>query len=320
MSAVPFGPADSLEGRNRYRVPHPTASGGALGKARIWLLAVRPKTLSASIVPVLVGTAFAYANKEARVMPALAALLGAVLIQVGTNFINDYYDFKKGADTKERLGPTRVTQSGLLSPGAVLLGGLLCFAAAFVIGVYLVAVGGWPIALIGLLSLLCGYAYTGGPVPLGYVGLGDLLVFVFFGLVAVGGTYFVQAHRLPESLWLAAAAVGSLATAILVVNNLRDIVTDAKADKRTLAVRFGSRAARREYAALLAIAYFAPVGLWASGLSGWLFLPWLSLPLAIRCLRLVLTQSGAALNPVLGQTARLEVVFGILLSIGLCLS
>lgn len=301
-------------------MPYPAANQAALSKARIWLLAVRPKTLSASTVPVLVGTAFAYANREASVLPALAALLGAVLIQVGTNFINDYYDFKKGADTKERLGPTRVTQSGLLTPSAVLLGGLFCFGAAFLIGVYLVAVGGWPIALIGLLSLLCGYAYTGGPVPLGYLGLGDLLVFVFFGLVAVGGTYFVQAHRLPEPIWFAAAAVGSLATAILVVNNLRDVNTDAKAHKRTLAVRFGTRAARQEYAALLAIAYSAPVALWASGLSGWLFLPWLSVPLAMQCLRLVLTQSGAALNPALGQTARLEVVFGILLSIGLCLS
>src|SRR5260370_19179491 len=152
-------------------MPYPAANQAALSKARIWLLAVRPKTLSASTVPVLVGTAFAYANREASVLPALAALLGAVLIQVGTNFINDYYDFKKGADTKERLGPTRVTQSGLLTPSAVLLGGLFCFGAPFLIGVYLVAVGGWPIALIGLLSLLCGYAYTGGRVPPGYVWL-----------------------------------------------------------------------------------------------------------------------------------------------------
>jgi 1,4-dihydroxy-2-naphthoate octaprenyltransferase len=301
-------------------VPYPAASQATLSKARIWLLAVRPKTLSASIVPVLVGTAFAYANREASVWPAISALLGALLIQVGTNFINDYYDFKKGADTKERLGPTRVTQSGLLSPSVVLLGGLFCFGAAFLIGLYLVAVGGWPIAVIGLFSLLCGYAYTGGPFPLGYLGLGDVLVFVFFGLVAVGGTYFVQAHRVPEPLWFAAAAVGALATAILVVNNLRDVITDAKAHKRTLAVRFGARAARQEYVALLAIAYSAPVALWASGLSAWLLLPWLSLPLAMQCLRLVLTQSGAALNPALGQTARLEVVFGILLSIGLCLS
>ena len=283
-------------------------------------MAARPKTLTASVVPVIVGTALAYTYRQAQALPALAALLGAVLIQIGTNFINDYYDFKKGADTRERLGPTRVTQSGLMSPAAVLTSGLSCFGAAFLLGVYLVAVGGWPIAVVGLFSLLCGYAYTGGPMPLGYLGLGDVLVFVFFGLVAVGGTYFVQAHQLLGAVWFAAAAVGALATAILVVNNLRDVVADGKANKRTLVVRFGTGAARLEYALLLAVAYLAPLALWAWGLEPWVLLTWLSLPLAMRCLRLVFTQTGTALNPVLGQTARLELVFGILLAIGLCIS
>jgi len=156
--------------------------------------------------------------------------------------------------------------------------------------------------------------------PLGYLGLGDVLVFVFFGLVAVGGTYFVQAHQLRGVVWFAAAAVGALATAILVVNNLRDVVADGKANKRTLVVRFGTRGARLEYAFLLAVAYLAPLALWAWGLQPWVLLSWLSLPLAMRCLRLVFTQTGAALNPVLGQTARLELVFGILLAVGLCIS
>src|SRR5262249_46884494 len=152
------------------------------GGVRVWLMAARPKTLSASVVPVIVGTALAYAYGQARILPALAALSGALLIQVGTNLINDYYDFKKGADTGERIGPARVTQSGLMSPAAVLGSGLICFGAAFLLGIYLVAVGGWPIALVGLFSLLAGYAYTGGPLPLGYLGLGDVLVFIFFGL------------------------------------------------------------------------------------------------------------------------------------------
>jgi len=317
MSIVPVGPAGSLPNSKEWAGPgqSPMFPGGF----RVWWMAARPKTLSASVVPVIVGTALAYAYRQARLLPALSALFGAVLIQIGTNFINDYYDFKKGADTRERLGPTRVTQSGLMSPAAVLLSGLVCFAAAFLLGVYLVAVGGWPIAVAGLLSLLSGYAYTGGPRPLGYLGLGDALVFVFFGPVAVGGTYFVQAHQLPGAIWFAATAVGSLATAILVVNNLRDVVTDGKANKRTLVVRFGTRAARLEYALLLAVAYLAPLALWAWGLRPWVLLTWLSLPLAIRCLRLVFTRTGTVLNPVLGQTARLELVFGILLSIGLCI-
>jgi len=318
MSTVPVGPVGSLSSAKEWMAPkQPRPIRGGF---RVWWMAARPKTLSASVVPVIVGSALAYAYRQAQALPALAALLGAVLIQIGTNFINDYYDFKKGADTRERLGPARVTQSGLMSPAAVLISGLTCFAAAFLLGVYLVAMGGWPIAVVGLFSLLCGYAYTGGPLPLGYLGLGDVLVFIFFGLVAVSGTYFVQAHQLPGTVWLAGAAVGSLATAILVVNNLRDVATDGKANKRTLVVRFGTRAARLEYALLLAVAYLAPLALWASGLQPWVLLSWLSLPLAIRCLRSVFTQKGTALNPVLGQTSRLELVFGLLLSIGLCVS
>ncbi len=289
--------------------------------ARVWIQAIRPRTLSASVMPVLLGIALAYGHGVGKALPALAALCGALLIQIGTNLANDYYDFKRGADTWERLGPARVTQSGLIPPATVLLGAFLCFGAAMGVGVYLVAVGGWPILAIGLLSLIAGFTYTGGPLPLGYVGLGDAFVFVFFGLVAVMGTYYVQAGHLTPAAWFPAAAAGSLGTAILVVNNLRDVVTDARAGKRTLVVRWGVDAARIEYCALLAIAFLSPAALWVAGLaSGSVLLALLSLPLAIAPLRRVLTEAGGNLNPALGETARLQIAFGILFGLGLWMS
>jgi 1,4-dihydroxy-2-naphthoate octaprenyltransferase len=287
----------------------------------VWIQAARPKTLSASIVPVGVGSALAYGRGEGRAPAALAALAGAVLIQVGTNFINDYYDFKRGADTAERLGPVRVTQSGLMAPRVVLASGLFCFLGALLLGVYLVAVGGWPIVLIGLAALACGYAYTGGPWPLGYLGLGDVLVFAFFGFVAVGGTYYVQAGHLTSQVWLASLPMGAIATAILAVNNLRDQITDAKAGKRTVVVRWGLRGGREEYAALLILAYLAPLVMWLSGLArAWVLLPLISAPLAVQYIHRVFTRQGADLNPLLGETARLEAIFGALFSGGLLLS
>ena len=203
------------------------------------------------------GRVLPWATARGVCCPALAALVGAVLIQVGTNLINDYYDFKKGADTQERLWPTRVTQSGLLSAGHRHDGalGISCALAATLVGLYLTAVAGWPIVVIGLASLLAGYAYTGGPYPLGYHGLGDLFVFVFFGLVAVAGTFYVQAGNVIPAVWPAAAAVGAMGTELLVVNNLRDATTDAKAGKRTLVVRFGVLGGKLEYLLLLALAY-----------------------------------------------------------------
>lgn len=286
--------------------------------ARAWITAIRPKTLSAGAMPVLLGIALAYRDGAGRALPALAALFGALLIQIGTNLANDYYDFKKGADTAERVGPLRVTQGGLIPPSSVLAGALMCFGAAALVGLYLVSLGGWPIVAIGLLSLLAGFAYTGGPVPLGYVGLGDLFVFVFFGLFAVAGTYYVQAGRLSPSVWWAAIAAGSLGTAILVVNNLRDVVTDARAGKKTLVVRWGIRAARAEYCSLLAAAFLAPVALWVTGLRGpGALLSLLSLPLTRSPLRRVFSASGADLNPALGETARLQIVFGLLFALGL---
>lgn len=296
----------------------PTSSAG-LGFG-VWLQAIRPKTLTAGIAPVLIGTGLAYGRGVGRFLPALAALCGALLIQIGTNLANDYYDCKRGADTAERLGPVRVTQSGLISPNAVLAGAAMSFAAACLVGLYLVAVGGWPIAALGVVSLLSGYAYTGGPAPLAYLGLGDLFVLAFFGFGAVAGTYFVQAGDLTPAVIGAAVPAGALGTAILVVNNLRDEITDRKAGKRTLVVRWGSRAGKIEYCAMLAAAFASPLVLWSAGLArGWVLLPWLSAPLVVSPLRRVLTQQGAALNPGLGATARLQLAFGILLALGLYL-
>ncbi|TSC31211.1 1,4-dihydroxy-2-naphthoate polyprenyltransferase [Corallococcus sp. Z5C101001] len=287
---------------------------------KTWLMAVRPKTLTAGAVPVLVATALAYGDGVGRLLPALAALLGAVLIQIGTNFINDYYDFKKGADTEERLGPKRVTQSGLIAPGTVLTGGLTCFALATLVGVYLVMVGGWPIVAIGVMSLLCGYAYTGGPYPLGYHGLGDLFVIIFFGLVAVTGTYYVQAGLVGPAAWWVSLPVGAIGTCLIVVNNQRDASTDVKAGKRTVVVRFGTGFGRAEYVLLLVASYATLFVLFAKGYaSAWVFLPLLSLPLVVPPLKLMLKAEGAALNPALGGTAKLQMVFGLLFALGLYL-
>jgi 1,4-dihydroxy-2-naphthoate polyprenyltransferase len=289
-------------------------------KLQIWLLAARPKTLPAAAVPVMVGTAVALSEEVFRFGPALAALLGALLIQIGTNFANDVFDYKKGADTGERLGPMRVTQAGLLAPGQVLAGMWLTFGLAALIGLYLITVGGWPILVVGLLSILSGIAYTGGPFPLGYHGLGDLFVFIFFGLVAVGGTYYVQAGAVSPAAYGAAVPVGLLATAILVVNNLRDIETDRAAGKKTLAVRFGARGAQGEYLLLLGVAYAVPILMPLLGLATpWVLLAWLSLPFVIPLVNLIFTEKGRPLNKALAGTARLELLYGLLFSVGLIL-
>jgi 1,4-dihydroxy-2-naphthoate octaprenyltransferase len=290
----------------------------ALSPLQIWLLAARPKTLPAAAAPVVVGTAVAFSENVFALLPAMAALLGSLLIQIGTNFANDVFDFKKGADTTERLGPLRVTQAGLLTPNQVMAGMWLTFGLASLIGLYLVWVGGWPIVVIGLLSIASGIAYTGGPFPLGYNGLGDLFVFIFFGLFAVTGTYYVQAGTIsPAALW-AAIPIGLLATAILVVNNLRDIDTDRAAGKKTLAVRFGTRAAQLEYILLLSFSYLIPLLMWLTGLeSAWLLLTWLSLPLTRPLLTMIFNEKGRPLNAALAGTARLELLYAFLFSVGL---
>lgn len=284
----------------------------------IWWQAARPKTLVAGVVPVAVGSALAIRDGAFLPLAAGMALLGALLIQIGTNLTNDYFDFVRGADTADRLGPARVTQQGLLAPNAVKAGAFVCFALAVAVGVYLVAVGGWPILVIGLASVLAGYAYTGGPFPLGYHGLGDVFVLVFFGLVAVGGTYFLQAHAITSTALLAAIPVGTLGVALLAVNNVRDAATDARAGKRTLVVRFGTGFGRAEWVAMVALAFATPILLWASGAASIaVLLPLLALPLAIAPFRVVRNQSGVVLNTALAATARLQLVFGLLFAVGL---
>lgn len=287
---------------------------------QIWLLASRPKTLPAAAAPVIVGTAVAISENVFSLGPAVAALLGALLLQIGANFANDVFDFKKGADTTTRLGPLRVTQAGLLSPQQVMVGMWVVFGLATLIGLYLVFVGGWPIVVIGLLSIASGIAYTGGPFPLGYNGLGDLFVFIFFGLVAVCGTYYVQAGTVsPASIW-AAVPIGLLATAILVVNNLRDIDTDRAAGKKTLAVRFGRRATQGEYFLLLGLSYAIPVVMGLAGIaSAWVLLTWLSIPLIKPLYHLIINEKGRPLNMALAGTARLELIYSLLFSLGFVL-
>ena len=290
------------------------------GSAKAWLLASRPATLTAALVPVLVGTAVAHATGGVRVGPALAALFGAFMIQIATNFANDVFDHEKGADTKDRLGPTRAVQAGLLSPREVRGGMILAIALATLAGVYLTVVGGWPIIVIGVASVVSGVAYTGGPYPLGYHGLGDLFVMIFFGFVAVCGTVFVQTGAVPPLAWLASVPVGAIATAVLVVNNVRDRETDVLAHKRTLAVRFGRRVAVAEYIALLAIAYAAPVvAVVALHRAPWALLPLASAPLAVRLARTLATTEGRPLNACLASTAKLLLVHGALFAIGIAI-
>jgi 1,4-dihydroxy-2-naphthoate polyprenyltransferase len=290
-------------------------------RLRSWLHAARPATLPAAVVPVLVGTAAGVVEGAFRPLPFVAALIAALLIQIGTNFANDLFDFHNGADTAERLGPVRVTQSGLISPEQVKLATFLTFGAAMLVGLYLVTVGGWPILVIGLLALVCGIAYTGGPWPLGYHGLGDLFVFIFFGVIAVAGSAYLQTGDLSGLALAASVPVGLLVTNILVVNNLRDIRTDHVAGKRTLAVRIGERATRSQYLLFTAGAYLVPLLLWLGGVaSGWMVLPWLSLPLGISLARSVQGRStGRALIPVLKRTGQLHLLFGLLFAAGLLL-
>ena len=288
---------------------------------QIWLLAVRPKTLPAAAGPVIVGTAAAFSEGAFRPGPATAALAGALLLQIGSNLANDVFDYKKGADTPGRLGPLRVTQSGLLTPGQVTTGLVLTLALAALIGVYLILEGGWPILVVGVLSIVSAVAYTGGPFPLGYHGLGDLFVFLFFGLAAVGGTYYVQAGEVSPLAWWSTVPVGLLVTAILVVNNLRDIESDRVVGKRTLAVRLGARGVRVEYLLLLGLAYLSPLLMWGLQVAEpWVLLSWLSLFWARRPVRMVLHRQGRILNKALAGTARLELVYSLLFSLGLVVS
>ncbi len=285
----------------------------------LWIQAARPKTLTGAAAPVFVGAGLAEAHGTLALLPVVAAFAGAIFIQIGTNLANDYYDFVRGGDTPNRVGPVRVTQAGLIPAEHVWRGMVVVLAAAVAVGVYLVFVGGWPIVWIGLASLLCAVAYTGGPFPLAYHGLGDPFVFVFFGLIAVGGTYWVQALAFPGDVLVAGAGVGALTTAILVANNLRDLETDATAGKRTLAVRLGRNGSRAEYAVLMAVGFVAPV--LGVGLYQWPSAALIALAAgaaSVSPVTLVMTRDDPReLIPALAGTARVVGLYGVLLAAGL---
>jgi 1,4-dihydroxy-2-naphthoate octaprenyltransferase len=284
-------------------------------------MAARPRTLPAAVAPVLVGTALAvYDTEHLGLLAFLATLFGAILIQVGTNLSNDYSDARRGADTEDRLGPVRVTAGGLVPPRQVLIATYATFALAVLVGMYLVYVAGPELLLVGAASILAGVLYTGGPRPYGYEGLGEVFVFTFFGIVAVTGSYYVQTEELPFLAFALAVPVGLLAAAILVVNNVRDLETDRRAGKRTLAVRLGRERTRVLYDAMLLFAYLLVVPLLAE-LSAWVLLPLLTLPLAVRLGRTVRTHTdGPTLNQALAGTGMLQLVFCLLLSVGILVS
>ncbi|WP_435182555.1 1,4-dihydroxy-2-naphthoate polyprenyltransferase [Halobellus sp. EA9] len=304
-----------------------------ISRRRAWVIAARPQTLPAAAAPVIVGTGLAVHDGVFAALPALAALVGAGLIQIGTNFANDYYDAVQGADTDDREGFTRVTAGGLIAPESVKRAMYLTFALAILLGSYLVYVGGVPILVIGLLSVASGIAYTGGPYPLGYHGLGDLFVFVFFGLVAVAGTYYVQAAAvlaapftvgipsgtLPVVALVAALPIAALSTDILVVNNVRDRAEDATTGKRTLVVRFGYGFARAEFVAMLALAYAVPLWFFfREDFTAAVLLPFLTVPTALDITRTMLTETaGEVLNPTLERTGRLLAAYAVLFAVGL---
>ena len=283
----------------------------------VWIEATRPKTLPAAVAPVLVGTALAAHGGSADYAAAGLCLLFALLIQIGTNFANDYYDFIQGADSASRVGPRRAVAAGLVRPEVMKRAMVAVFALAFAVGLGLIAWGGPGLIVIGVASIACGVAYTGGPFPLGYNGLGDLFVFVFFGLVAVGATFFVQTGEVTVNAILASIPIGLLAANILVVNNYRDVETDRAAGKRTLVVRFGRGAARAQFDASLVVALAMPFVFWARGFSPWVLAPLLLAPVAWRqARRLKASETPAELIALLGDTGKLVAGYAVLLSGG----
>jgi 1,4-dihydroxy-2-naphthoate polyprenyltransferase len=283
---------------------------------RAWLLAARPKTLSAAVTPVLIGTALAYSIRDRIHWPAATfALLGSIFIQIGTNLVNDALDFKRGADTADRLGPVRVTQAGLISPDRVMAGAYVCFALAAICGVPLIMRGGWPIVVIGVASIAAAYAYTGGPYPLAYHGLGEVFVMVFFGLVAVSGSYYVQTLKFSAYAIIAGVACGALAVVLLAINNLRDIPSDRATNKRTLAARFGERFAIGEIE-WMAIATYLVSSVLAYLLDWYLLTTLATLPLAVVLVQRVKHSTGAELNRCLALAGGLQWAYGLTFVIG----
>lgn len=288
----------------------------------VWLRAARPQTLPASVIPVITGGALAHYHQLFRWDTTIVALICALLIQIGTNFANDYYDFVKGADREDRIGFTRATSAKLVTPQAMFRATYLTMALAFFIGLYLVWIAGWPIFLIGVFSLIFGVAYTGGPYPLGYNGLGDLFVFLFFGFAAVMGTYYVNTMEWSADAFWASVPVGALAVNILVVNNLRDVHQDVISGKRTLGVLLGEGALKAEYAVLAGISFAVPAVLFFSyGYSIWIFLPLISAPACFLLLSQIFFHNDkSTLNKTLERTAQFMILFGLLFSTGILLS
>lgn len=311
-----------------------TSTTAEISRARAWLIAARPHVKPAGAAPVIVGTALAVQHGVFAPVPAVAALLGSLLLQTGTDFANDYFDAEKGVDSEDSSGYIRVTQSGLIPARQVFGAAVACYGLAFLIGIYLVSIGGLPIVIVGLASIASGFAYSGGPYPIGSHALGDLFSFLFFGVIAVTGTYYVQASAvlldavplwvqpgtLPLSAVVASLSMAGLITNILVVNNIRDIEDDRAAGKRTLAVLLGYRWSRVEYVLLTVLAFAVPVWFFARGLGPIVLLPFLSLPLAVSATKMVLTGTDTAeLNPALERTGQLVAAFGVLFGLGLVL-
>lgn len=286
-----------------------------------WLLAIRPRTLPAAAAGVMMGGALAWQDGFLRIDALLVCLFAALLLQIGSNLANDVFDYERGTDTPERLGPTRVTQAGLLTPSQVKTGMAVIFGLAAMLGLYLAYLGGLPIILIGIAAIISAIAYTGGPFPLGYYGLGDIFVFIFFGLASVAGTYYVQAGFVSPAAWWMTIPPGMIITAILVINNLRDLENDRKAGKHTLAVIFGERATKIQYMVCLALAYLImPVAAWVGVIPWMSLLTWASLPIAYQAAQVTLTQKGRPLNAALASTGQTALLFSLLFWAGLLFS
>jgi 1,4-dihydroxy-2-naphthoate octaprenyltransferase len=286
-----------------------------------WILAIRPRTLPAAAAGVVMGAALAWRDGVFRLDAALVCLFTALLLQIGSNLANDVFDFERGTDTAERLGPTRVTQAGMLTPREVKAGMVIVFGLSALLGLYLAWLGGWVIIIMGIAAIISAIAYTGGPFPIGYHGLGDIFVFIFFGLASVAGTYYIQAGAVTPAVWWMTIPPGLIITAILVVNNLRDIDNDRKAGKRTMAVRLGEQGTKIQYIACMVIAYLVLIPVAWVGMMPWTALiAWLSLPLAIRATNVVLTLKGRPLNMALAKTGQTALVFSLLFWVGLLIA
>ena len=296
------------------------SSAQNISKWETWVLASRPKTLLASAVPVIIGSSIAVFDNEFKPIAAFFALICSALIQIGTNFVNDLYDFLHGTDKKDRVGPTRVLAAGLVTPNEMKIAITIIFGLSFLLGLYLVYVGGWIILLIGILSIMAGIAYTAGPLPLAYNGLGDIFVFIFFGFVGTVGTYYVQALQLTPLVFWVSVPVGALITNVLVVNNYRDIDEDKLNGKHTLAVKWGQKFTRLQYVVFTVISYAILLVVYFTYKQELIiFLPVLSLPLAIKLIKMIYTLEGKELNKTLELTAKLSAIYGILFALGILL-